>query len=142
MHQLTTQTEWVKNIRLSVMKYSHPPLHLKTSSTLQHQYVNYDTLVATNEGLKQPNHRNKTFFKHNIETKFLIHKFLGKRTHFVCIFLFTYFTVHTTNILLCKLWNKAIDSLHDRFLEAIKTIKQYCKFDRVIFFYVVYRLHF
>lgn len=97
---------------------------------------------TTNGGLKQPNHRNKTFFKHNIETKFLIHKFLGKRTHFVCIFLYTYFTVHTTNILLCKLCFKAIDSLHERFREAIKTIKQYCKFDRVIFFYVVYRLHF
>lgn len=97
---------------------------------------------TTNEGLKQPNHRNNTFFKHNIETKFLIHKFLGQRTHFVCIFLYTYFTVHTTNILLCKLWYKAIDSLHDRFREAIKTIKQYCKFDRVIFFYVVYRLQF
>lgn len=80
--------------------------------------------------------------KLNIETKFLIHKFLGKRTHFVCIFLYTYFTVHTTNILLCKLWYKANDSLHDRFREAIKTIKQYCKFDRVIFFYVDYRLHF
>lgn len=60
------------------MKYSHPPLHLKTSSTLQHQYVNYDTLVATNEGLKQPNHRNKTFFKHNIETKFLSINFWEK----------------------------------------------------------------
>lgn len=60
---------------------------------------------AANEGVKQPNHRNKTFFKHNIETKFLIHKFQGQRTHFVCIFLYTgtYFTVHTTNILLCKL---------------------------------------
>lgn len=39
-----------ENIRLSVMKYSHPPLHLKTSSTLQHQYVNYDTLVGSKCG--------------------------------------------------------------------------------------------
>lgn len=38
---------------------------------------------AANVGLKQPNHRIKTFFKHYIETKFLIHKFQGQRTHFV-----------------------------------------------------------